>query len=80
MPASYPSQHLESQNRRQRNPLRFTQTLKRSRVGTQLIHHVTAATKKIADRKTSARLSYRVAILRKSLRRQNILSTTLRPR
>ena len=49
------------------------------RVRTQLIHQVMAAAKRIADRKTSARLSYRVAMRRKSLSRQNIRSMTLRP-
>jgi len=51
----------------------------RARVRTQLIHQVIAAARRIADRKMSARLSYRVAIRRKSLRRQNIRSMTLRP-
>jgi hypothetical protein len=52
---------------------------RRIRVRTQLIHQVMAAAKRIADRKMSARLSYRVAIRRKSLSRQNIRSMTLRP-
>lgn len=54
-------------------------TIELGRVRTQLIHQVIAAARRISDRKMSARLSYRVAIRRKSLRRQNIHSMTLRP-
>ena len=53
------------------NPRRF-------RVQTQLAHQASAAAKWTVERKMSARLSYRVAIRRKSLRRQNMRSMTLR--
>ena len=46
--------------------------------GLNYVHHATAAARQIAERNVSARLSYRVAMRRKSLRRQNIRSIRLR--
>ena len=51
-----------------------------TRVQTQSAHHITAATSATAARKLRASLSYRVAMRRKSLRRQNMRSMTLRRR
>lgn len=48
------------------------------RVRTQLSHHVMVAAIKTPARNVSARLSYRVAMRRKSLSLQNMRSTTLR--
>ncbi len=42
-------------------------------------HHVTAAARQIAAMKLVASLSYRVAMRRQSLRRQNMRSMALRP-
>lgn len=49
-----------------------------TRVGTQLAHQMIAATMRTAERKMSARLSYRVWMRRKSLRRQKQRSMLLR--
>lgn len=50
------------------------------RVETQLAHQVIAAAMQTVERKISARLSYRVAMRRKSLSLQNMRSTRFRPR
>jgi len=51
-----------------------------TRVRTQLSHQATVAAMAMDDMKMSARLSYRVAMRRKSFSRQNMRSITFRPR